>query len=79
MGIQSAVELAEELRPEKTEGTVILVKVICREEFEQRAGSICPEDGENLNREFPGRKEGTKMERLADAVTRNCIPKQIII
>lgn len=70
VGIQSAVELAEELRPEKTEGTVILVKVICREEFEQRAGSICPEDGKNLNREFPGRKEGTKMERLADAVTR---------
>lgn len=65
VGIQAAVELAGEFLPEKAEGTVVIVKVICREEFECRAGSICKEDGRNLNREFPGKKEGTESERLA--------------
>ena len=49
-------------------GRVILVKTICRKEFEERSGSICPEDDKNLNRVFPGNPEGTRMDRLAYAV-----------
>lgn len=70
VGIQTAVELAGELDPEKTCGTVILVKVVSREAFENRLGSISREDGQNLNRVFPGNKEGTRTERLADALVR---------
>ena len=46
-----------------------------REDFEKRAGSISWEDGKNLNRVFPGRKDGTKMERLAAAITESLIRK----
>ena len=46
-------ELAEKLDPEKIHGRVIIVKTVCRKEFEERSGSICPEDKKNLNRVFP--------------------------
>lgn len=68
VGVQSAVELGRDLKIEKMTGTVILVKVVAREEFENRQGSLCRENGENLNRVFPGKKDGTKYEKLAHAV-----------
>ena len=68
MGIQSAVELGRDLKIEKMTGTVIIVKVVAKEEFENRHGSLCRATGENLNRVFPGKKDGTKYERLASAV-----------
>ena len=68
VGVQAAVELAEKLDPEKIHGRVIIVKTVCRKEFEERSGSICPEDKKNLNRVFPGCPQGTRMERLAYAV-----------
>lgn len=68
VGIQAAVELADQLKPDKMNGRVILVKTVCRKEFEERSGSICPEDDKNLNRVFPGNPEGTRMDRLAYAV-----------
>ena len=68
VGIQSAVELGRDLKIEKLAGTVIIVKVVAKEEFEQRHGSLCRETEENLNRVFPGKKEGTKYEKLAYAV-----------
>ena len=68
VGIQSAVELAEDLNVEKMSGTVILVKVVCREAFEARKGSADMAESGNLNRLFPGKKEGKKLEKLAFAV-----------
>ena len=68
VGIQAAIELAENLKPEKINGRVIIVKTVCRREFEERSGSICREDNKNLNRVFPGSPKGTRMERLAYAV-----------
>nr|WP_295281071.1 M14 family metallopeptidase [uncultured Blautia sp.] len=68
VGIQSAVELGRDLKIEKMTGTVIIVKVVGREEFENRYGSLCRENQENLNRVFPGKKDGTKYEKLAYAV-----------
>lgn len=68
VGIQSAIELGRDLKIEKMTGTVIIVKVVGRDEFENRHGSLCRETGENLNRVFPGKKDGTKYEKLAYAV-----------
>ena len=65
VGIQSAVELAEDLKAEKMSGTVILVKAVSREDFEARKGSAGMADGRNLNRLFPGKEAGEKLERLA--------------
>ncbi len=68
VGIQSAVELGRDLKIEKMTGTVIIVKAVAKEEFEHRYGSLCRETGENLNRVFPGKKNGTRYEELAHAV-----------
>lgn len=68
VGIQTAVELAGEISPEEVSGRIILVKAVCREAFERREGSIGRRDGKNLNREFPGRADGTQTQRLARAV-----------
>ena len=68
VGVQAAIELAEKLDPEKIHGRVILVKTVCRKEFEERSGSICPEDDKNLNRVFPGSPDGTRTDRLAYSV-----------
>lgn len=74
VGIQAAMELAEKLKIKKINGTVVIVKVICREAFECRGGSLGAEDGKNLNREFPGNPEGSVTQQLAWAITRELFP-----
>ena len=73
VGVEAAVELGRELRPEKIDGTVIIIKVISREEFEQRKGSAGMTGGRNLYRLFPGNMDGERLERLADLVTRQLL------
>lgn len=68
VGVETAVELANELKMEKITGTIVIVKVVCPEEFEQRAGSLCLDDRKNLNRQFPGDEKGTRTQRLASAI-----------
>lgn len=68
VGIQSALELSEILKVQKIAGTVVIVKVVNRKAFELRSGSDSHEDGKNLNRVFPGNREGTWSERLAYAI-----------
>ncbi len=74
VGIQSAIDLARHLQIEKVNGTIIIAKVIRKEEFEHRAGSLGIKDGKNLNREFPGKADGTETERLAYAVATELFP-----
>lgn len=71
VGVETAVELANELKIEKITGTVVIVKVVCPDEFEQRAGSLCMEDGKNLNWQFPGDAQGTRTQRLASAMEKD--------
>lgn len=73
VGIQSALELSEMLKVQKIAGTVVIVKVVNRKAFEVRSGSESHEDGKNLNRVFPGSKEGTWSERLAYAIEKELL------
>ena len=75
VGIQACVELGAELQPEKTVGTIVILKVLNRPAFENRAGSLGLSDGKNLNRVFPGNPNGTEMERLAWDITKEVYPK----
>ena len=75
VGIQACVELGAELQPEKTVGTIVILKVLNRPAFENRVGSLGLSDGKNLNRVFPGNPNGTEMERLAWAITKEVYPK----
>jgi predicted deacylase len=63
--------LIQEIRPEDVSGTLVLVPVANQLAFETRTMYVCPPDGKNLNRVFPGRPDGTYAEVLADLLWRN--------
>jgi predicted deacylase len=46
-------------------GTIVIIPVLNRPGFFERSIYINPEDGQNLNRAFPGRADGTWSERFA--------------
>ncbi len=64
VGIQAAIELANEINPEDIYGNIIIMPLINRTGFEHRTMGLTYEDNKNLNREFPGNKEGTLSERI---------------
>jgi predicted deacylase len=62
--------LIQEVEPADVSGTLVLVPVANRLAFETRTMYVCPPDGKNLNRVFPGRPDGTYAEVLADLLWR---------
>ena len=65
VGIQAAIELSNELDVRELRGNVILLPLANRSGFENRTMSRVFEDGKNLNRVFPGDREGSAADRLA--------------
>ena len=65
VGIQAAIELSREIDPEEINGNVIIVPLANTSGFENRTMSLVYEDGRNLNRVFPGDRQGTEAYRLA--------------
>ncbi len=65
VGIEAAIELSNELKPEELRGSVAIVPLANRSGFEHRTMSMVYEDGKNLNRVFPGSAEGSAAEKLA--------------
>ncbi|MCU6709720.1 succinylglutamate desuccinylase/aspartoacylase family protein [Paenibacillus sp. J5C_2022] len=63
-GVQTVVELCNELTPEKINGTVLMVPITNKLSYEGISRET-PLDGRNLAREFPGNPEGTYTQRLA--------------
>src|ERR1700687_2183763 len=61
--------------PEKLSGTIIMVHVANTPSFLGRTVYFSPVDGKNLNRFYPGRKDGTVSERIAYAITTEVIEK----
>lgn len=68
VGIQAAVELAGELDGEELQGDILILPLINRSGFEHRTMSLVYEDGKNLNREFPGKADGTLADRICHAM-----------
>ncbi|MEO8499669.1 MAG: M14 family metallopeptidase [Vicinamibacteria bacterium] len=64
--------LLPELDPARMKGSVILVHMANPETFYARR-IYTSSDGKNLNRVYPGRKDGTISERIAEAITREVI------
>lgn len=69
VGIQAAIELAEELAPEQLTGSVALIHLMNPTGYEHRTMSLVYEDEKNLNRIFPGKADGTLGERIAFTIT----------
>jgi predicted deacylase len=71
--IAAALELGRSLEPRELRGKVIVVPVMNMPAFRARSIYVCPPDGRNLNRVFPGDADGTASEQIADWVFRNVI------
>jgi predicted deacylase len=59
--------------PAKLKGSIIMVHVANMPSFLGRTVYFSPVDGKNLNRVYPGRKDGTVSERIAYAITTEVI------
>ncbi len=64
-GIEAAIRLARSLEPEQVRGTVVAVHPVSLPAFHARQQYLVPDDGKNLNRQFPGKACGTVSERMA--------------
>ena len=71
--IAAALELGQTLDPAGLRGRVIVVPVVNIPGFAARSIYICPLDGKNPNRVFPGDTGGSGTEQLADWVFRNVL------
>jgi uncharacterized protein len=61
--------------PKTLQGTIIMVHVANMPSFLGRTVYYSPVDGQNLNRVFPGRPDGTLSERIADTISREVIDR----
>jgi predicted deacylase len=71
--ILAVVRLIDALDPADVSGTVVLVPLINRASFDHKVAHVNPIDGKNMNRFYPGRRDGTQTERVAYAVTHEII------
>ena len=63
-GIVAAIRFFQELAPEEICGQVTLITVSSLLSFEQRTVFVCPDDGKNPNRCFPGSLSGTYTDAM---------------
>lgn len=66
--IQTVIELGRDLNPVALSGTVVLMPVVNVPGFWERSMFVCPVDGKNPNRVFPGDPGGSYSEQLAHAL-----------
>jgi len=71
--IASALDLGRSLDASTLHGRAVVVPVMNRPSFTARSIYVCPLDGKNLNRVFPGRADGTASEQLAGWVFEHVI------
>lgn len=67
--IKTAIELAKEIDPEMVNGQIVIVHPANMQAFEARCAAVVPEDNKNLNRVFPGDKDGSISEKIAYVLT----------
>ena len=63
-GVAAVIRAAKEMDPEMLSGNILLIHCINTSGFWAYAPSIVPEDGQNLNRKYPGNAAGTVAERI---------------
>jgi uncharacterized protein len=71
--IAAALELGRSLDPGSLSGRVIVLPIVDMPAFSARSIYICPLDGKNPNRVFPGNAHGSASEQIADWVFRKVI------
>ena len=64
-GIEAAIRIGRATPPDAVRGTILILPLLNRPGFYERSIYVNPEDGDNLNRLFPGKPSGTWGERFA--------------
>ena len=67
--IEAAIELAQEIKPEKISGQIIIIHPVNISAYYARISYLLPEDGKNINRLFPGDPNGTLGDKIAYVLT----------
>lgn len=67
--IEAAIRFGRWLEADQLAGSVLIIPVVNLPAFWERSMFVCPLDGKNLNRVFPGRPDGTFSEVLAHHLT----------
>ena len=74
IGILAAQRLRRALDLHRRRGQIILLPLLNPGGFYGAMRQVMPEDGKNLNREFPGRMDGTYAQRVAAVIEREVYP-----
>lgn len=74
VGVQTARKLWKSLDPKQMKGQVIILPLVNQYGFYEGAKQIVPEDGENLNRVFPGKLDGTLTQKIAYVIEKEIYP-----
>lgn len=73
-GIAAAMELGRDITPEDISGCLIMMHPVNIQGFWARRAFVVPEDGKNLNREFPGDVNGTLSQKTAWLLSQHFFP-----
>ncbi len=73
--IAAALDLGRTADPAALRGRLIVIPVMNLPSFTARSIYVCPLDGKNLNRVFPGNPEGTPSEQIAAWVFQHAISR----
>ncbi len=65
IGIRTAMELSREIEPSQVKGTIVFLLAANPQAAYSYTRLFVPEDGKNLNRMFPGKKDGSLSEKIA--------------
>ena len=75
VGIETLNRLKKELDPAALSGRVILLPLVNPEGFYHGSKQTIPADGQNLNRMFPGKSDGTFSSQLARVLEETLYPE----
>ena len=78
--IAAVLRFVNELDTSELSGTITAVPVVSMESFRQRSPFVVPADGKNLNRSFPGSREGSYTDVLARSIYEDLIaPADVLV
>jgi predicted deacylase len=75
VGIETALRISRNLSPKQLKGTLVVVPIVNLPAFQTRTPYVCPIDNVNINRVFPGKRDGSISHRIADTLFREVISK----
>lgn len=75
VAIETSKEISRIIDPRNVTGRIIIIHTVNVSGFKERRAGVTAEDGENLNRIFPGHKDGNVSKRLANFILENLSKK----